>query len=92
MHNRLRKRSRLQSRRLSSVLTVPKDDKGEIIHLHTAAYNGDAAAVSSYILQGGDLEVRISVIEESTQYFLQLGGVLPLWSPLLLLLRFCAWS
>lgn len=56
--HRLRKRSRQQSRKLSSVLTVPKDDKGDIIHLHTAAYNGEAPALSSYILQGGDLEVR----------------------------------
>ena len=39
---------------------MPKDEKGEIIHLHTAAYNGQAAALSSYILQGGDLEVRCS--------------------------------
>ena len=44
---------------------MPKDDKGEIIHLHTAAYNGHAAALSSYILQGGDLEVRGFAVKES---------------------------
>lgn len=59
INNRLRKRSKQQSRRLTSVLSVPKDDKGELIHLHTAAYNGETASLSSYISQGGDLEVRI---------------------------------
>lgn len=36
---------------------MPKDDRGEPIQLHTAAYNGEADLLSSYITQGGDLEV-----------------------------------
>ncbi|CAM9348260.1 unnamed protein product [Ectocarpus fasciculatus] len=54
---RLRKRAK-QSRKMSSVLSVPKDDRGEIIHLHTAAYNGKQDVLKAYIAQGGDLEIR----------------------------------
>lgn len=53
--SRLRKRAK-QSRKMSSVLAVPKDDRGEVIHLHTAAYNGKQDGLKAYISQGGDLE------------------------------------
>ncbi|CAB1112496.1 unnamed protein product [Ectocarpus sp. CCAP 1310/34] len=52
---RLRKRAK-QSRKMSSVLAVPKDDRGEVINLHTAAYNGKQDVLKAYISQGGDLE------------------------------------
>ncbi|CAN0345482.1 unnamed protein product [Ectocarpus sp. 12 AP-2014] len=52
---RLRKRAK-QSRKMSSVLAVPKDDRGEVIHVHTAAYNGKQDVLKAYIAQGGDLE------------------------------------
>ncbi|CAN0339112.1 unnamed protein product [Pylaiella littoralis] len=53
---RMRKRSK--SRQLATALTVPRDSKGDVIQLHTAAYNGDSDALSAYISQGGDFEVR----------------------------------
>lgn len=54
-------RKRSKSRQLATALTVPRDSKGDVIQLHTAAYNGDSDALSAYISQGGDFEVSKNV-------------------------------
>lgn len=73
---RLRKRSRAQTRRaLQSALTVPTDDKGETINVHTAAYNGVVDLLVSYITQGGDLEVSLFIVSCISRVVLSGGSL-----------------